>query len=333
MCSVKLSILILAYNHEKYIVEALDSIKNQIKPFSYEILVGEDCSSDGTRKALESYDFTGLSNVRLFCRDENLGMMNNLLDLCEKAVGEYIIILEGDDFWITPNKLIRQITFLDENQDFIAVAHKCQVVNEKSEYLSYDYSGECYKDEYTFKEFRSGTLPGQTASLMYRNFYKNSEIGKKLEVIYDYPGDRRIAFLLVFHGRIRCWNEKMSAYRHVLSGGSSFTATFSGNKKYLKAELEFYRAINSYCDKVLISEDVKRMVKQCYYKVLFADCLRTNPLENRRESLKAFLSEDYKMSILSWIIWCSIRCPIKKVKKMCRLRKECKEQKKGNKIQ
>lgn len=314
MYKYKLSIVVIVYNHERYIYEALDSIKKQEKDFSYEILVGEDCSNDNTRNLLRKYDSSSLDNFKIYYRKNNMGALNNLLDLCEKAAGEYIILLEGDDFWVDPCKLKKQVKFLDENKEYIAVAHKCQIVDEYSNFLPYSYSAECYKDEYTLKEFRKGILPGQTATMMYRNIYKDKETSHCLKVVTNYPGDRRFAFLLAANGKVKCWKEKMSAYRHVILGGSSHSATIKEDVNYLQAQLEFYQALYQYAVYMNKSEFVKKISAQCYYKVLFRDQFRRYPIWSRQCFMNEFLKEKRKLSIWGWIIYSILIYPIERFK-------------------
>lgn len=308
----KLSILMLVYNHERYIIEALDSIKGQIKNFTYEILVGEDCSTDNTRAILQNYNTDGLENFRLVLREKNIGGLNNLLDLCERAEGEYIILLEGDDFWIDPHKLSRQIEFLDGNKEYIAVSHKSVVIDEFSNVLPYAYSAECYKEEYTLKEFRKGILPGQSTSIMYRNHYREAGIFRDMQRTVDFPGDRRIAFSLAATGKVRCWKERMSAYRHILLDGSSYSAANRGEEKYQLAELEFYHTLYRYSLNSNMGKEISRISAQCYYKSLFGDMIRKNPVWERGKFWKELWREKYKISVLYWIVYNIFTVPIKK---------------------
>ena len=310
MYKIKLSIIMMTYNHKRYIKEALDSVKKQNKDFSYEVLIGDDCSQDGTQDILRTYDTTELNNVSIFYRENNMGILRNLLDLCYKAKGEYIILLEGDDFWIDPDKLKKQIDFLDNNKEYIAVGHRCIVVDEFSRPLPYSYSAECCKEEYTIKDYRKGVLPGQTATIMYRNIYKDELVSCNLKVVEGYPGDRRVAFLLVANGKIKCWSKKMSAYRHVVLDGTSYTATYEECEKHLQARLEFFRSIYEYSKREKPTKLNCRVSAQCYYKVLFRDLFRRKTIWPRNTFCKEFFSEEKKAAIIIWIIYSILYYPI-----------------------
>jgi hypothetical protein len=112
------SVLVLSYNHRAYIAEALESITSQVVPFDIEILVGDDCSTDGTWDVILAYAdrFPGL--MRPHRHPQNVGMHANHAYLIEKARGRYIAYCEGDDFWLGRDKLSRQVEFMEKNPDY-----------------------------------------------------------------------------------------------------------------------------------------------------------------------------------------------------------------------
>lgn len=221
-----LSVCIVTYGQEKYIAEAIDSVLMQETDYSFEILVAEDCSPDGTRAILQEYEKKYPGRFQMLYLDENTyRTANNAFVQLEKlARGKYVIVLEGDDFWTDKRKLDKQIYFLENNPDYIAVAHNVVVVGEDSRPID-EKCPECHDDDYKIEYFYNLTcVPGQSSTLMYRN---------PLLLGIDYsimekglvPGDWLKIYLLITNGKIRCLQEEMSAYRHILLGGSSFSAT------------------------------------------------------------------------------------------------------------
>jgi glycosyltransferase involved in cell wall biosynthesis len=87
------SIFMMTYNHERYIAKALDSILSQKVNFDYEIVLGEDCSSDKTREIVLSYKRKYADLIKLLLHDQNLGASNNQIVVIEKCTGKYIAIL------------------------------------------------------------------------------------------------------------------------------------------------------------------------------------------------------------------------------------------------
>ena len=91
-----LSVYIATYNHEKYIADALDSVIMQKTKYPFEVLVGEDCSTDGTRDILKSYELKYPGLFTIFYRDHNMynETPNNAADIKTKCRGKYIVALE-----------------------------------------------------------------------------------------------------------------------------------------------------------------------------------------------------------------------------------------------
>ena len=227
-----LSIYVPTFNHEHYIVQALDSILMQETSYTYEVLVGEDCSTDNTRAVLKEYEKQHPGKLQVFYREQNMRKQGNAVgnsgDLRSRCRGKYIIALEGDDYWTDPCKIDKQIRFLEEHPDYIAVAHNCFVVDHDSSRKDEVYP-QCTDTEYTFDHFARDIMPGQLTTVMLRNVYHDDRYDTSLLNRRIVPGDRLIYFWLLSNGKIHCIQEEMSAYRHVTNQGSSFSATSKYN--------------------------------------------------------------------------------------------------------
>jgi len=116
--SPRVSVLMLAYNHEPYLAEAIESAATQETTFPFEIVIGEDFSTDRTREIIQdlALKYPGLV-VPLF-REHNLGITANVIDTYRHCRGEYVAILEGDDYWISHQKLQTQVEFMDAHPDY-----------------------------------------------------------------------------------------------------------------------------------------------------------------------------------------------------------------------
>lgn len=235
MENIMLSIYVATYNHERYLRQALDSIFAQQTNYFFEVIVGDDCSTDNTRMILEEYErehpqYVDNGCLRVIYRDHNMynETPNNFFDLVCKCKGKYVIALEGDDYWINKNKLQFQIDFLENNPQYVAVAHDCIVVDEDSKIRDEKYPG-CNDEEYTLKHFMSNKFPGQTTTVMYRNIYNSNQIDISVFNKGLMPGDMLRNFVLLTVGKIRCFPDKMSAYRHITSSGDSWSAKYHYN--------------------------------------------------------------------------------------------------------
>jgi len=133
---VKVSVLCITYNQEKYIAQTLESIFMQKTNFSYEILVHDDASTDNTQKIAREYEKKFPGVIRPFYEKENQFSLNNksfLKQMFIDAKGDYIIICEGDDYWTDPLKLQKQVDFLESHKDYGLVFHPVRVFFENNE--------------------------------------------------------------------------------------------------------------------------------------------------------------------------------------------------------
>lgn len=112
------SIHSLVYNHKDYVARAIDSFLMQETDFDFEIVIGEDCSTDGSREIVFEYATKYPDLIRVITTDKNVGMSANARRTILAAKGKYIAFCEGDDYWIDPLKLQKQVDFLEANPDF-----------------------------------------------------------------------------------------------------------------------------------------------------------------------------------------------------------------------
>ena len=115
---MKINVIVTTYNHEKYIAQCLESILEQKGEFQIEVIVGDDCSTDNTRKIVDEYGESHPKVISVLPRGGNLGITKNLKRCLDACSGEYIAICEGDDYWTDEYKLQKQMTLLETHQDF-----------------------------------------------------------------------------------------------------------------------------------------------------------------------------------------------------------------------
>jgi glycosyltransferase involved in cell wall biosynthesis len=113
----KVSVSLITYNHEKYIASCLDSVIGQKTSFDLEIIVSDDCSTDGTADIIAGFAARYPQLIKPILRKQNVGMVKNALETINQCTGDYIAILEGDDFWCDENKLQKQADYLNSNPD------------------------------------------------------------------------------------------------------------------------------------------------------------------------------------------------------------------------
>ena len=123
---VPVSVWMITYNHEPYVREALDSVLSQETSFPFEIVIGDDASTDGTRRILQEYAAAHPGRIRLLLHERNLGMIANQNAAFAACTGEYIAMLEGDDYWADDSKLERQVAAMRANPECRLSFHPCR---------------------------------------------------------------------------------------------------------------------------------------------------------------------------------------------------------------
>ena len=112
------SVVVTTYNHEKYLAKALDAILEQRCNFGVEIILGEDCSSDGTLEVCKDFAHRYPDTVKLIASTENVGWRRNYRRCVEAASGKYVAFCDGDDYWCDASKLQTQVDFMEANPEY-----------------------------------------------------------------------------------------------------------------------------------------------------------------------------------------------------------------------
>ncbi|MGL4801020.1 MAG: glycosyltransferase [Cetobacterium sp.] len=224
----KITVLMLTYNHENYISKALESVLSQQTKYNFEILIGDDFSPDNTIKILKEYKKNFPKKIKLVIRKKNIGPKENFLDLISKADGDYIALLEGDDYWKSNFKLEKMIDFLENQKEYIGAFHNVEVVNEKNEYKKNHYLNENnrFTDINSLQEFYEGKNM-LTLSIVFKNIFLNTIDIKEYRKMLDgvkYICDFNLKAYLLNIGKFKYFNEIMGAYRHVDNYGTSWSA-------------------------------------------------------------------------------------------------------------
>jgi len=120
----KVSVLMITYNHEKYIAQAIESVLMQKTDFPYDLIIGEDCSTDGAREIVREYERKYPTIVRTFLPERNVGGHENFRQVFLSSRGRYLAVIEGDDYWTSPEKLQIQADALDAHPETAVCCHR-----------------------------------------------------------------------------------------------------------------------------------------------------------------------------------------------------------------
>ena len=260
------SVIILTYNHEKYIEQAIESVLEQDFPYSMEILIGDDCSTDKSAEIIKKYAQKD-SRITAICREKNIGATSNAYDLYKKAKGKYLAFLEGDDYWCDSQKLKTQVEFLEKNSDFIATTHENITVDKNGKEINLKESRENFSGSvYTYREYNKGIYPGHSATLVLRNFYKTPNSKYDIFVkAHSLVGDTTIFLFLVELGRIYKFPQKCSCYRYLRDPKLDNACSLMMRHNNSLEMFEYFDKLDNYCKKYTKSEITTNFFKKVYF--------------------------------------------------------------------
>ena len=267
------SVLMITYNHELYIEQAIEGVLMQQTSFTFELIIGEDCSTDQTRMICKKFKEKYPDKIRLLLPNENLGMNRNFIVTLEQCTGKYIALCEGDDYWTDSLKLQKQVEFLEENTDY------SMVFTNSMEVFNYN---QWKKDSQLFSKVDNRDYSGSelllnwsvpTVSVLFRNYDSfKLEIGSNILF-----GDILLYLYLSNFGKIRGLSDITSVYRrhdnsatnqhisyvkyllHLYALNMAFKNKYKHEIKYLIA-IEYYKQAHFYYK--------KRSIKVFYYTFL-----------------------------------------------------------------
>lgn len=239
---IMLTVKMLAYNHEKYIAQAIESIVAQKTEYRYELLIGEDCSTDATREIIRKYKDKYPEIIRVIFHKKNMGCTKNSYSLDVHARGKYIAGCEGDDFWCDEERIQKDVDFLEANPQYQAICHRCVIVDEegreiqegqipeRSDFWNFD------KQIFTLEDFQEWKTPGHGIAHTRRNAFRN--MNTDYSIVYKASsrvGDRTHLLIDVIEGDIYCAGDVVGCYRYRTDGGQG-NYMETQKKKNLKAE-------------------------------------------------------------------------------------------------
>jgi glycosyltransferase involved in cell wall biosynthesis len=213
------SICCATYNHEKYMVQALESFLMQKVSFPIEVIIGDDCSTDRTPRIVQDYVERFPQLVRAITSDANVGVSLNAFRIREAARGKYIALCEGDDYWTDPHKLQKQVDFLEKNPEFTVSTHWVKNVDGSGNLLDRQvFTGEACPEVFGVEEAIQGT-PTHMNSWVFQTRALRSIPQPKMDLVLRLPAhDEPLLLLLLARGKGFCFPETMGVWRHH-SGG------------------------------------------------------------------------------------------------------------------
>jgi len=260
---ILVSVEMITYNQERYIAKALDSVLMQEVDFKYEIVIGEDCSTDSTRQVLLKYQALHPDKIRLVLHKENVGMRNNAKAVSDVSKGSFIALLEGDDYWIDQQKLQIQIDEMQEHPECYLSFHAAQ------KRIGEDEHGEVIarRAEGNRVFSTSETILGgggfcPTASIVYRRELRSS----LPDFYYEFPaGDYFMQILGSLNGGLLYIDRVMSVYRQAVEGSwNSAMEDVNKRERFVEAALTGMDKLNTLLDR-RYDDEIRQSNAKLYY--------------------------------------------------------------------
>lgn len=201
------SVIMITYNQQKYVEQAVRSVMSQRTAFPYELVIADDSSSDSTpdicRRLAEAFP----GKINLIARTKNLGASANYLDAWSRCRGKYIAICEGDDWWLSPYKLTRQVEYMETHPECTVCFHR--VANYYPEKHNWSLCGKPASNDFGLEELAGGNII-TNLSVMYRALPRTAIPDWVLQTpLFDYA----MHSLHAANGRIHFMPYTMGAYR------------------------------------------------------------------------------------------------------------------------
>lgn len=257
------SICSITYNHAPYIRQCMDGFLMQKTNFPFEIIINDDCSTDGTTEIIKEYAAKYPDLIKPIFHDENQyqkGVRGIFVKFVfPKAQGKYLALCEGDDYWIDPLKLQKQVDFLETHLDYSMCFHRAKIENEINKPNVFIHCSMIEDRDYTGDElFRTWTVP--TASMIFRREVLNYKNITDKRILY---GDIILILRCAEFGKIKGMSSEMSVYR-IQQNSATNNPTLNKNRiEATPSFLDFIRE-NFSCVK---NETLRKLYSDSYFEI------------------------------------------------------------------
>ncbi len=229
------SVVIITYNHSRYIAQALESVLNQKTTFQFEIIVADDASPDNTQEIIAQYAEKYPEIITFIARKVNWGGTRNLLDALTHCRGKYLGILDGDDYYTDELKLQKQVDFLESHTEYFSCAHRIEIVDIDGKHIILtmnDIKLNCAMGQRAFNQWETDFL--HLNSLIFRRLedvYRQDEL-EKIYLSNPLSVHSTLLLLLLSQSPIYVMSDVMSVWRRVVQNdATNYTSYACKHKK------------------------------------------------------------------------------------------------------
>lgn len=236
-----LSVVMITYGHESFILQAISSILMQECDFDVELIIANDCSPDKTHEIIVGILETqpNSSWIKYTKQTKNRGAINNFIFALQECKGKYIALCEGDDYWTDPLKLQKQVDFLEENNDYNICVHNTSILGD-NEIKDKDWRWDKKRNVFSIDDYIY-SLFFHTSSIVFRR----CEIPEYFSSPSILQGDMALFLVAINNKKIFFINEMMSVYR-IHEGGITNSKDNKSSLKSYHSLLFIYENFNIY---------------------------------------------------------------------------------------
>lgn len=225
-----LSVVMITYGHESFIKQAVESILNQQCDFYFELIIANDCSPDNTDEIINDIiqKHPEADKIEYLKHNANIGMMPNFVGAINIGRGKYIALCEGDDYWVDPLKLQKQVDFLEANPEYTFSMGRVDVLVQESGEIKrmIEHVNPSIKDTYTLKDYLKNPF-SQTSSFVFRN--SNKSFPDWFSKVH--AGDQSLVVIKTGNGKIKYHSDLFSIYR-LNANSITFTSNYNVYVKF-----------------------------------------------------------------------------------------------------
>ncbi len=211
---MKVDVLLISYNQETFIAQTIESILAQrVKSdVNISVIIADDCSTDKTLEIIKSYEEISLFPFVYLYNDKNLGITKNYQRAFNACDGDYIAVLEGDDYWSTPNHLENHIRFLSSHHECCMSMNRISYIRpETPQPITFGWN---YNEDVHYVDTKSQIKDGNQLGNLSACVFRTSCIKSLESSLYDlYLADWMLGVMLSQKGLIAILKESTSVYR------------------------------------------------------------------------------------------------------------------------
>ena len=302
------SVLILTYNHRPYIAEAIESILKQKVNFIFEILIGDDCSFDGTNSIVSYYASKYPELIKAMDYKQNVGALKNEQHLIHTAKGKYIAFCEGDDFWTDEFKLQKQVDFLEKNPDYGLVHGDVNHYFESTGNTEYSVNKKnklnISNGSIFYELLKPNPLFIKTATTCFRKELVINYFDYKMAIKENWPlSDIALWMDITYHSKAYYFNEVFATYR-LLNESASRTKDW---KKKMSYHQSLFQIKLHYIKKYTCDNSIKSKIEEIYYRGLLKIAYNLGDAKSIDESVTFLKKNKHSLTLKDKILILSFK--------------------------